>query len=459
METITPACAAESGLLAELFKALNESRVRYTVMRNYYTLPHSAGGSDLDILIQPADADLARTATLKAIEEAGGVPIGCAETVGFFKIYALGRKPNSNPTEWWGLGLDFNVGLHFSGLRLMEEKAVLPLRYHQGIPVLPDGVAGVLGVLKEVLHNGVFPARYAAAAREAAVDEWPRIESLLDPMGSPALTRLRAMLLSALPPDQLGGDCAQLRGEFLRHVATRVGLVRTFGQRIKYLQSKLWRYARPSGLVLAVLGVDGAGKSTLIHSILPALQDATHNAVTVRHLRPTVLPPLGRLKGRRYSNEGPVTEPHGATPSGTLGSLLRLAYLTLDYIVGYWLWTRPRIAKAPAVVIFDRYAYDMALDPRRFRIALPTPVTNWFAAIAPKPDLIICLLGDSETITARKGELSAAETRRQQTALRAFAEREPRAVLVSTDTDIAQTRDSVLDAICTYLHRRSHGKG
>lgn len=106
METITPACAAESGLLAELFKALNESRVRYAVMSNYHTLPHSAGGSDLDILIQPTHADLARTATLKAIEEVGAVFTGCSESFLFFTISATGRMLSSTSGELWGLSVD-----------------------------------------------------------------------------------------------------------------------------------------------------------------------------------------------------------------------------------------------------------------------------------------------------------------------------------------------------------------
>lgn len=451
-------CGAEAVFLRGLFATLSAAGIRYAVMRNHHGLPDSAGGSDVDILIHPADEGRAHAATLLAIEQAGGVPIGCSRTVGFFKIFALGQVPQSAPAQWWGLCLDFNEGLYFSGLRLLDESLPWPVQHHRGIPVLADGLAGVLGVLKEVLNNGIFPQRYALAARSAAADDWPQIAALLAPMGAPALAQLRALLLAPLPPARLGGECARLRQAFFQHAAARDGRWRARWQRLVYQQSKLRRYARPSGLVLAVLGVDGAGKSTLINAILPALNAATHNAVTVRHLRPTVLPPLARLKGKKTQPTGPVLEPHGAPPSGTLGSVLRLAYLSADYVLGYWLWTRPKIAKLPAVVIFDRYAYDMALDPRRFRIALPARVVGWFAALAPKPDLIICLHGDAETIAARKGELPLAETQRQVAALRAFAAREPRAVLVSTDTGIAQTRDAVLSAICACLRARPQGK-
>lgn len=221
----------------------------------------------------------------------------------------------------------------------------------------------------------------------------------------------------------------------------------------EYEWTKVRRPLKPAGMVVAILGVDGVGKSTLINAILPALNDAMHNPVVVQHLRPTVLPPLSRLKGKKDVPASSVLEPHGSTPSGKLGSLLRLAYLTLDYLIGYWLWTRPKIARH-TVVVFDRYAYDMALDPRRFRIGLSGRVAGWFAALAPKPDLIICLHGSPEVIAARKQELSLEETQRQLDALRKFASREPRAVLISTDTTIGETRDKALQAVFSLLQDR-----
>ena len=130
-------------------------------------------------------------------------------------------------------------------------------------------------------------------------------------------------------------------------------------------------------------------------------------------------------------------------------------YLSLDYVLGYWLWTRPKIAKQPTVILFDRYAYDMALDPRRFRIGLSSRISQWFAALAPKPDLIIGLHGTPEVIAARKHELTVDETRRQVQALREFASLEPRAVLVTTDTSIEETRDQVLHALMSYLQTKA----
>jgi len=446
-------CEPESHFLKNLFYALAAAKIRYAVMRNHEPLPFSSGGSDLDILTIPNHAEQVRLIVLKVIRSAGGVPIGIAESAGFFKIYALGKTLGVTE-QWWGLRLDFNTGLYFRGMRLLDEQVAWPLRYHHGIPVLEDGFAGVLGILKEVLNNEIFPDRYIKTAKMAAQSSWHEIELLLAPMGAEALTKLRKMLLSDSPAEKLQSECQLLRQEFMSHVF-RQHVIKSCWARVAYEWYKVRRYLKPSGVVVAILGTDGAGKSTVINAILPALNAATHNAVVVQHLRPTLLPPLARLKGKKHLPAGPVLEPHGSSPSGALGSLFRMAYLILDYLLGYWLWTRPKIAKQPTVVIFDRYAYDMTLDPRRFRIGMSSRVAGWFAALAPKPDLIICLHGDPEIIAARKGELPVEETKRQVNALREFARHEPRAVLISTDTGIDETRDQVLQTLCTFLDKRA----
>lgn len=442
----------ERFFLQRFFECFNASGIRYAVMRNYDSLPFSAGGSDLDIIVAPSDEVRVRALVFDVIQDAGGVPIGVAESFGFFKIYALGRSTDT-AGSWWGLRLDFNIGLYFRGQRLLAEKVEWPLCIHRGVPVLASGFAGVLGVLKEVLNNATLPARYMVAARSAAAEDWQQIEVLLAPMGQPALARLRRLLVAETQPESLQDECRKLRQDIFYSAWKQSGL-RSLSQRIVYEWSKIRRYFKPSGVVIAILGVDGAGKSTVINSILPALNAATHNAVIVQHLRPGLLPPLARLKGKKHRQRGPVLEPHGSKPSGKLGSLMRLSYLTLDYIAGYWLWTRPKIAKQPTVVIFDRYAYDMALDPRRFRIGLSGRVAGLFAALAPKPHLIICLHGNPDVIAARKQELPLEETHRQVEALRKFASREPLSVLIATDTSVEETRDKVLQTLCDFLQTR-----
>lgn len=445
----------EGFFLQQLFQRFNASSIRYAVMRNHESLPFSAGGSDLDLLVAQQDGERTKVLLYDAIHEAGGVALGISETPGFFKVYAFGQNSEAGGS-WWGQCVDVNVGLFFKGQSLLIDYEPWPVSSFRGITVLADGFAGVLGVLKEVLNNSTFPDRYASAAREGFVQDWSSINRLLAPMGEDSLEQLKMLLLSDAPSDESAAICQQLRKAFLRH-AMMTHPIEYFMGMVAYEWSKVRRYFKPSGKIIAILGVDGAGKSTIINAIKPVLDNATHNATIVQHLRPTLLPPLARFKGKGTIPNKPVLDPHGSKPSGTFGSLFRLIYLFLDYVLGYWFVTRLQIAKQPTVVIFDRYVYDMIIDQRRFRIALPNKLILWVTRFVPKPDLIFCLYGNPNVLTARKKELPLTEVERQVTVIKELFFNDSRAVFINTEGTVVDTYNLILLKLMEfYLHECIH---
>lgn len=190
-------------------------------------------------------------------------------------------------------------------------------------------------------------------------------------------------------------------------------------------------------LIIAFLGTDGSGKTTIMQMVLPDLEKRIGRKFIIHHLKPDLLPPLGRLRGVNHEAGWVCTNPHGSKPSGFLGSCFRLAYLTLDYVLGYWFKVRPKI-KSPDVAgwIFDRYAYDMLIDPRRFRLKLPHWMIKMALAVIPKPDVVVCLGGDAEKIHTRKPETPTEEVVRQVAELKRFCAGNNRAVWIDTTTSI-----------------------
>lgn len=163
---------------------------------------------------------------------------------------------------------------------------------------------------------------------------------------------------------------------------------------------------------IAVLGVDGSGKSTLICEMENIFRSEGYE-VELKHLRPHVLPPLAkfRLTGNRGRRVTDACElPHSLPTSSYPVSIIRLIYLSLDYLVCYF----PYFGNAKKVRIYDRYFYDLYIDSKRFRIGLPLRFIFHFIRIFKKPDLIIILTGEPHDIHNRKPELSISEIREQQ---------------------------------------------
>lgn len=424
----------DSLFLFPFFTALNQAGTEYAVLRNAETLPDSLNGGDVDILVSPKDFIAVEKILGRVAEACGG------------KVMAKMRVPHFIQTEmmgcvsgvWWGCCIDLFDGIYVkSALPIVGESV---LRYRErtakAIWTLHPLVGQYLGYAKELLVNGRKSIRYEAGAKKA-------LQSDLDAVvPSPSM---RGLIRSALQGKVVHPHIFVLKESLLLAIRHPLHLVRNYAG---FVCSRIVRYIRPCGKMIAVLGTDGSGKSTLLNEILPLLQTMTHKATCVHHLKPDILPPLGRFRGVKYEPGHICTNPHGSAPSGFVGSLVRISYLSLDYILGYWLKVRVKIAKTPiSYWIFDRYAHDMLIDSRRFRIRLPQWIIRMFLGVLPKPDQVICLGGDAAKIYARKPETSLEEVERQVKELRNFVHENKNAVWVDTTQSVEASVRAFLEGL------------
>ena len=106
------------------------------------------------------------------------------------------------------------------------------------------------------------------------------------------------------------------------------------------------------------------------------------------------------------------------------------------------------------LVIFDRYLYDMQIDPRRYRFGGPTWLARLLGRLAPRPDLLFVLDASERVILHRKDELSARELRRQRAGYRRLAKQSQNTATISTGESVESATNAVWSVIVGFLAER-----
>lgn len=234
----------------------------------------------------------------------------------------------------------------------------------------------------------------------------------------------------------------------------RRDLLRTSGRGRPYTVFRFWiqdvfraakRVARPTGMLLAILGPDGSGKSAVISQVCQDLQPAFRRAHR-GHWRPFVL-------GAGRSREKGPTRPHDDPPYSLPQSLTKLAYLWVDFVAGYFLSIRPRLVRS-TLVVFDRYAADLLADPRRYRYGGPRMFADLAIRLVPQPAETILLDALPASIVSRKNELTEAELPSLVAAYRLLARRRGYAV-VGADEPLECVVVKVETLVLDYLSKRA----
>lgn len=200
------------------------------------------------------------------------------------------------------------------------------------------------------------------------------------------------------------------------------------------------------GLWVVFLGSDGSGKSSVIDAIQTQLAPL-FSQTTSFHLRPS----LKGLAPQKQSHA--VTQPHLKAPRSGLMSLIKLFYLIADYSLGYIFKIKP-LLKQSAFIIFDRYYYDLEVDPLRFRYGASLKAARFFERWIPHPDLVILLDAPAEVLYKRKPELPVEELQRQRIAYHALLRRLDRSAVIDASLPLSTVVDQTRQAIETLFHTK-----
>jgi hypothetical protein len=150
----------------------------------------------------------------------------------------------------------------------------------------------------------------------------------------------------------------------------------------------------------------------------------------------------------REGDGSAVTDPHAQQPRGTVASLLKLAVVLADTVIGTW--TRWRRVGRDRLLVVERGWYDLAVDPHRYRLPRGfTPLVAALGRLIPRADAVVVLSGDPAAFHARKPEIGVAEVGRQLDAWRRYAPRAARQV-IEVDT-VGQSPEASAERIVSAL--------
>ena len=371
---------------------LLNAKAEYAVLRNFEGLPSENNSRDIDIIITRKSYKRIKQALVQLIDGSGWKIVTYLHSDRLISyVCAKNEGDNTEIIQW-----DFFFDTSVWGIQLMSAEEFLANKKFNGFLYYTD-VEGQF--LDKYLYNravgSAYPEKYRAT-REAAEDSPIVANKLLATFG----------YASASECDKKSGKALLCRALWANIKRNPVALI---GSIIYFLYTFVKNYiCSRTGFSVGFTGPDGSGKTTVIDMLLGRIAPVFGTAHKYYHFRPALFGNLGEVAhsaGIKKEVDRDYSNPHRGGKTGKLSSLARLAYYSIDYIVGYFVKVKS-VTRITRVVIFDRYFTDIICDSRRSRIYLGRKFLYWWKRLLiPSLDYNILLTASSETILTRKREL------------------------------------------------------
>jgi len=187
-------------------------------------------------------------------------------------------------------------------------------------------------------------------------------------------------------------------------------------------------------IVISFMGVDGSGKSTLIELLRKKLKNKFKKIKYV-HLRPYLIL-LDKSTVQANPHKTKKTWP-------ILLNFIRILYWLIIYRLFFYLFAN----KPRQLIIFDRYADDLMIDPIRYKFNLPNRITKFILNFFPNPSLWIVLNAPIKVLEKRKKELPTKELKKQIRIYLNFAKQRKNSIVVNTNNSVQSCLSLIIKKI------------
>ncbi len=405
-------------IFSECVEKFRAENIRYFVLRNYELLPQSNASKDVDIVIEPGK--IKRSIEIVQEAYAHGNMTNFYHVV-FEKLHCLHGMDSDHHNR---IHIDLMEGYRAKGYEIFSfDEMYEHTTWQKNFCVIDKYFEGVMLLIYKQFgyKRPKLKEAYQKKIKET-YDLFP--DKLEEQIAQVTSVKLSKEIMEAVEKEDFVTVLAKsdvFTRQLRRYVLKKHPLV-TIGRILHYFCQKIWRIIftyRAHARVFAVIAPDGAGKTTFIEMLTEKLDFYYANLpqderIHLYHFRPGVFPNLGELgeKAKVMQQDDNWTNPHRGKPANFLSSMIRISYYTMDYIIG-WMKCVRKDVQYDRTVVFDRYSYDLIVDPLRTKLNLPKGFRKFFVSLTPQPKVVFVLDTTADIIYKRKQELAKEEISRQ----------------------------------------------
>lgn len=378
-----------------IFETFEKQKVEYVILHSYQLLP------------ERFDSDIDTAINVEKIEDAIKLLNQTLDGTDW-RVIQYWRHENyaadcviSNNIEF--LQVDFCTHYERNGRVVLPVRELLDGRIqHKNFYVPKHTTEFAYILLKKILKKS-----FSEGSRT-------QLTALWNGMNSEDKNELRTSLLRFLSADDVNTvvkfieqekydeiNLEELHRQLLKRTS---GIVSNLHYALFETKRKINRIIHPTGMFIVLLGVDGAGKTT-IAELLKNRYKTAFRRINHYHSRVRVLNDISQIK----SGSTPVdaSDPHGKKhKSGKAVSVVKFFYYFFDFLIGNFMITKAKIKST--LVLIERYYYDYFIDKVRYNLDLSDSFLKFFGHFIKKPDAIFVLTGDTKILESRKHEISEA---------------------------------------------------
>ena len=436
-------------ILNDLFEKLNNEKIRFFVLRNYEGLPEINNAKDIDIVVDPMRHKDAKEILKNTYKENNIIHYYEATFAYLHCCHGI------NVHEQFSIHIDI-IGSYVSkGSELFTFDELYSFtETYKNIRVLNKYFDGVMVfIYKQFNYKPILKDSYKELIYDTHKN-YPEFQKLIIKLIGNDLGKNIFDAIEKKDFDKMISYSSSLTKE-LKKYAFRKNPIKTVKYTLNFYLEKLNRILfsyNKFAKTFSVMAPDGAGKTTFLENLIKEIDfffiNEKNERYSIYHFRPNILPNLGELgeKAGIKEQDKDFTNPHRSKPANKLSSLIRISYYWLDYVLGYSYFVRKDV-QYDRFSIFDRYSYDLIVDPLRTKLNLPLWIRKFYVSLMQHPKIVFYLDAEPETIFKRKQELTQDEITRQTKEYKKVVKSNKRFISLNANRNVDEIVNEAIEII------------